>query len=56
MEVKLLQLEKHNNPNLVTDDGIVMEVNPLQSEKHCCPSVVTEEGIVIDFNDVGGVN
>ena len=31
IEVKLLQLEKHHFPKLVTDDGMVTEVKPVQS-------------------------
>ena len=34
IEVKLLQLEKHHFPKLVTDDGMVTEVKPVQSLKH----------------------
>ena len=33
IEVKLLQLEKHHFPKLVTDDGMVTEVKPVQSLK-----------------------
>ena len=30
IEVKLLHLEKHHSPKLVTDDGMVTEVKPVQ--------------------------
>ena len=42
MEVKLLQLEKHLSPKLVTELGMVMEVKPEQPLKQPCPKLVTE--------------
>ena len=48
MEVKALQPEKHDLPNLVTEEGMVMEVKALQSQKHSYPNEVTEEGMVME--------
>ena len=48
IEVKPLQLEKHQAPNEVTDEGMVIEVKPLQPWKQAHPNEVTDEGIVIE--------
>ena len=40
-EVKLVQNAKHDDPKLVTDDGMVIEVKLLQPEKLLAPSSVT---------------
>ena len=47
-EVKLVQPEKQDQPNEVTDEGMVIEVKPLQPWKHNRPNEVTDEGMVIE--------
>ena len=43
-----MQPEKHLDPKLVTELGIVIEVKPVQYSKHQAPKLVTELGIVIE--------
>ena len=50
MEVKPVQPSKHEFPNLVTDEGMVMEVKPVQPSKPF--KYVTEEGIVMEVKPV----
>mgnify|MGYP006925812037 CR=1 FL=1 len=52
MEVKPVQPSKHECPNLVTDDGIVMEVKPVQPSKQPFPISVTDEGMVMEVKPV----
>ncbi len=42
MLVKLVHLQKHANPKLVTELEIVMLVKPEHSKKHLSPKLVTE--------------
>ena len=48
IEVKLLQLEKHLSPKLVTDEGMVIEVRLVQPEKQKTPKLVTDSGILTE--------
>ena len=41
IEVKLVQSQKHQSSNEVTDEGMVMEVKPLQPSKQEVPNEAT---------------